>query len=317
MKITKKDKILITGYNGFFGKHLVPEIKKIYRNKLILVNTKHVNLESDVQTQKLLKKIKPNIIINLAAYSGGIGANTKYQADFFIKNIKILTNIFNESRNLNVKKIINFLGSCAYPENNKIILNEKDFWNGIPVKTSLGYSMAKKMSEIISWSFQSQYKIKYSNYILGNIYGEYDNFNKNESHVIPALIRKFYEAKKNNIKKINVWGTGKPIRDFIYAGDAAKFVAKSLEHDFENPINVSTGSGNNIKKIVNTLSDYFKFDGKIVYDLSKPEGQKKRILDNSKMKKIYKIKFTSIKDGIFKTSEWFEKNYHKKNGIRL
>ena len=317
MRLSKSDKILITGYSGFFGKHLVPEIKKNYLNKIILVNTSDVNLESDIQTNKLIKSVKPKIIINLAAYSGGIGANTKFQADFFIRNIKILTNIFNESKNFKVKKIINFLGSCSYPENNNIKLKEKDFWNGMPVKSSLGYSMSKKMSEIISWTFEQQFKINYCNFILGNIYGEYDNFKKNESHVIPALIRKFYEAKKNNLKKINVWGSGKPVRDFIYAGDAAKFVAKSLNYNFEGPINVATGSGASIKSIVNLLKDYFKYEGAIFYDLNKPEGQKKRILDNSKMQKIHKIKFTSIKDGIFKTSKWFEKNYNKKNGIRL
>lgn len=319
MKIINKDIILVTGSTGFLGRHLMKILKKKYkRNKIIGLSSKDFDLTKEADVKKMFAKLKPNILIHLSAYSGGIGANRKFQADFFYINLIQMINIFNYSNKFKIKKLLFPMGSCSYPNSAKSPISEISMWNGLPVETSLGYSMAKKMGIIASKCYNDQYNLNSSVLIPGNMYGEYDNFTTEGSHVIPALIRKFHEAKFNKLKKIILWGSGTPIRDFIYVGDVARFIINYLDKDFAEPINISYGKGYNIKYISKIVKKVTNYKGKIIWDKSKPDGQKKRVLNVNKMRKLGFKPFVNLQFGISKTYDWFKKNYPKKtDGIRL
>jgi GDP-L-fucose synthase len=318
MKILNKDTILVTGATGFLGSHIMLELKKKYnKNNIIGVSSKHFDLTSYTATEKMFLKYKPSIVIHLAAYSGGIGANTKYQADFFSINLKLMINIFDCSNKYKIKKLLYPMGGCSYPNVNSLSLKESDIWNGMPVETSLGYSMAKKMSIVASWCYKRQYNFNSSIVIPGNMYGEFDNFNLDNSHVISSLIRKFYEARLYNYKKIILWGTGNPIRDFIYVGDVAACMINFLEKDISYPVNISYGKGYSIKKIANIIKKVSGFSGKVIWDITSPDGQNKRIMNVNKMIELGYKPCTDIKSGIIKTYNWFKENYNNKATIRL
>lgn len=319
MKITYKDTILVTGSTGFLGRHLIKILKNKYkRNKIIGLSSKDFDLTKEIDVKKMFIKLKPNIIIHLSAYSGGIEANRRFQADFFYINLIQMIHIFNFSNKFKIKKLLYPMGSCSYPNSAKSPISENSMWNGLPVETSLGYSMAKKMGIIASKCYKHQYKLNSSIFIPGNMYGEYDNFTTEGSHVIPALIRKFHEAKINKLKKITLWGSGRPIRDFIYVGDVARFMINFLEKDFSEPINISYGQGYSINHVSKIIKKITKYQGKIIWDKSKPDGQKKRVMDVSKMKRLKFKPVIKLEFGISKTYNWFKKNYFEKtDNIRL
>ena len=319
MEILSKDKILVTGSTGFLGRHLLKELKKKFkRNKIIALSSKNFDLTKEIQVYKMFRKYNPNIIIHLSAYSGGIEANRKYQADFFYINLTQMINIFNYANKFNVKKLLYPMGGCSYPNTAKSPIKEFDMWNGLPVETSLGYSMAKKLGIIASWCYRDQYNLNSSVVIPGNMYGEHDNFALNSSHVIPALIRKFYEAKINNIKEVKLWGSGKPIRDFVYVGDVAKCMVYLLSKKIDGPVNISYGKGFSINYISKIIKKLVGYKGKIIWDKSRPDGQKKRIMNVKKLMKLGFKTNTTLKNGLMKTVNWFKKNYHDEtNQIRL
>jgi len=319
MEILKKDIILVTGSTGFLGSHLLKELKRKYKkNKIIALSSRNFDLTKEIQAFKMFKKYNPDIVIHLGAYSGGIETNRKYQADFFYINLIQMINIFNFANKFKIKKLLYPIGGCSYPNSAKSPIKEIDIWNGLPVKTSLGYSMAKKMGIIASWCYEDQYKLNSSIVIPGNMYGEYDNFSLESSHVIPALIRKFYEAKINNTNKVELWGSGKPIRDFVYVGDVAKCMVYFLTKKIDGPVNISCGKGFSILYIAKIIKNIIGYKGKIIWDKSKPDGQKKRIMNVSKMLKLGFKTNTNLKNGLRKTVFWFEKNYdNKKNPIRF
>lgn len=318
-----KKKILITGSSGFLGSHLKKLItnKKRFKSKFkfIFTSSDEYNLLKASSYEKMFKETKPNYFINLAAYSGGIEANRKYQADFYYINNLITTYGFEFAKKYNVEKVIYTMGGCSYPNSAKSPINENDMWNGLPVTTSLGYSSAKKMSIIASYSYKEQYGLNSQILIPGNMYGEYDNFDLNNSHVIPAMIRKFYEAKINNKDEINFWGTGKPKRDFVYAGDIARAILFFLnKNKFSDPINLSSGKSISIKKLSSLLKNISGYKGKINWDLSKPDGQKIKIFDIKRMNDLGFKTSVDINTGLKKTYKWFSIEYPKKsNQLRL
>lgn len=319
IRLNKKTKCLITGANGFLGKHLVNLLKK--RNvKIISTSSKLNDLRNLNDFEKIFKTKKPDIVFNLAAKVGGILDNKLSPADFFYDNMSIIINTYYLCKKYKVKKVISVGAGCGYPLNIKEPLEEKNMFNGLPQEESKAYSMSKKMMFIANEAYFKQYKMNSSSIIPSNIYGEFDNFNLEKSHVIPALVRKFYEAKLNNKKSVDIWGDGKAKRDFIHAEDVARSMIYLTEnYNSIDPVNICSGKQNSIKNVAKYLKQISKYEGTIKWKTDMPVGQKSREFSTTRMKKVLGKRtknFKNLFEGLKITYDWFEKNYKSKY-IRL
>jgi len=312
MNIEKNDAILVTGATGFLGSNVMKQLEKQGYQQIIGLSSKDYDLREQTEVRKMFQEHKPAVVINLAAYVGGILADKKYPAKFFDDNILFGTLVFQEAYKSKVKKLICCMCGCSYPAKAPNPISEKDLWNGFPQVESAPYSIAKKNLAIQSWAYRKQYGFNSIVLLPGNMYGPYDNFSIEDSHVIPGLIRKFYDAKKEQKKEVVVWGSGKPIRDFVYVEDVAEALIGAMEHYNESDfINISSGVGITIKSLIEKISKLMEFDGKIVWDTSKPDGQIEKLFDVTLMKeRLHFTPKTSLDDGLQKTKIWFEQNYH-------
>ena len=319
IKLNNTTRCLITGSNGFLGKHLINNLKK-RKIEMFFSSSKKNDLRDLSSYEKIFKFSKPNIVFNLAAKVGGILENKLYPADFFYDNMSIIINTFYLCNKYKVSKLINVGAGCGYPLNATEPLKESDMFNGLPQTESKAYSMSKKMIFIANEAYFKQYNLLTNTIIPSNLYGEYDNFNLKKSHVIPALVRKFFEAKLNNKKSLEIWGDGSAKRDFIHADDVAKSLIYLAEnHKFIEPVNICSGKQNNIKTVAKYLREISQFQGTIVWKKDMPVGQKSREFSKTIMEKAINKnnrKFIGLYEGLYKTYRWFEKNYKSKE-IRL
>lgn len=313
-------KILVTGATGFLGRHLIPLLRVNYKSEdIFTVSSKDYDLTAPQAVKAMFSELKPDVVIHLAALSGGIGVNIERPADFFFINNQLMTLVFEYAAKNNVKKLIYTMGGCSYPAKAKSPINEEQMWDGFPQKESSAYSSAKKMGIIASQSYRNQYGLNSVVLIPGNMYGEYDNFKNGESHVIPALLRRYHEAKINNKDEVVMWGTGKPTRDFVYAGDVAKSILHFIEnYNLSEPINISTGTSVSIKELAEEIKNITGYTGKITWDETKPDGQMIKIFDVSRLKDLGISCSTPLSAGLKKTYHWFENNFtNETDGIRL
>jgi GDP-L-fucose synthase len=319
MKSTS-NKIVVSGASGFLGHHLMPLLIERYgAGRVLGLSSRDYDLTDPVQVQRMFEERKPEVLVHLAAYVGGIGANREFPADFFYRNTMLMALVFQAAAKYRVKKLIYTMGGCAYPATATSPIDESQMWNGYPQPESAGYSSAKKMGIIASISYRQQYDLNSVVIIPGNMYGEYDNFRIDESHVIPALIRRFSEANRSGVKSVVIWGTGKPVRDFVYAGDVAAAIPFFIEnYDSSEPVNISSGTTVSIKDLAENIKELTGYRGDIVWDVSKPDGQMVKIFDVSRMKGLHISCDTPLGDGLKKTITWFEKHYDDhSDGIRL
>lgn len=312
-----RKKILITGSSGFVGKNLIPFLEKNQENEIITTNSSEYNLLDISQTQMMIDNIRPSIVIHLAALSGGIGANKSKPADFYFINTILLANMFEVCSKSNVEKIIYTMGGCSYPASATSPINESQLWSGFPQKESAAYSTSKMMSTVASTAYFEQYGLKSSILIPGNLYGPHDNYSLENSHVIPAVIRKIFEAKSENRDSITFWGTGSPLRDFVYIEDVVKTFPYFISNDNPGPINISSGSTTSIKDLVGTICEIFEYEGEVIWDTSKSDGQKIKIFDTKKLNELGLYCSTPLKEGLKKTIDWYKLNYKIKGNIRL
>ena len=313
-------KIVVTGSTGFLGRHLMPILYSKYKKEGIIgLSSKDYDLMDETQVKLMFEETKPEVFIHLAAYSGGIGANKTKPADFYFINTIITAYGFEYAAKYGVKKMIYTMGGCSYPATATSPIDESQMWEGYPQKESAGYSCAKKMAIVASESYRTQFGLNSTVLIPGNMYGEYDNFRNNESHVVPAMLRRYYEAKLSSQEKVTMWGTGKPTRDFVYAGDVAAIIPWFIENfDETGPINISSGTTTSIKELAETIKIMVGYEGQIEWDTEKPDGQMFKIFDTSKMTSLGLSCPTSLPEGLHKTAYWLAENYHdKKDGIRL
>jgi len=249
-------------------------------------------------------------VIHCAAKVGGVMANMSYMGEFFYDSMAMNLNVLEAARRSGVRKVVSFLSTCIYPDNVKYPLVENDLHMGEPHESNFGYAYAKRMLEVQSRAYRKQYGVNYVCVVPTNIYGPNDNFNLEGGHVVPALIHKCYLAKKNNTPLV-IWGSGKPLREFVYSEDMGKLINwAALDYEEETPIIFSNSEEISIKELVEAVVEAFDFQGEIIYDETKPEGQYRKPTDNSKLRSyLPDFEFTPIKEGVKKTVDWFVENY--------
>lgn len=296
-------KILITGGTGLVGSSLEFD-------NCVKLSSKDCDLRDAQQTYKLFESLKPDKVIHCAAKVGGVLSNMAYKGDYYHDNIMINTNVLEASRRVGVKRVLSFLSTCVFPKDIDYPLTEDKMHDGAPHEAHYPYAYAKRMLDIQSRAYREQYGCDFISVIPVNLYGPNDNFNLENSHVAPALIRKCYEAKINNTPFV-VWGTGKPYREFIYIKDIAKLTAWTLEnYQDKGPLIFTSSIETSINELVEIIAKCFSFDGKIVFDKSMPDGQYRKPSSNKKLlSHIPDFEFTSLEDGIAETCEWFQKKY--------
>ena len=302
-------KILLTGSGGFLGQNVTPVLSKDH--SVIGVRARDFDLRSQSTCKDLLSTIKPDIIIHAAGSVGGIGANQENPGKFMYENLIMGANLIHQACKHKIPKFILLGTVCAYPKHTPVPFKEEDIWDGYPEETNAPYGIAKKTLMQMIISYKQQYDFNGINLIPVNMYGPHDNFNPSSSHVIPALILKFHEAMKDTPHKdMEVWGTGNASREFLYVDDCARAIALSVEnHNDPEPINIGTGSEIKISDLVELIAERMGYNGNIVWDSTKPDGQPRRCLDISRAKDL--LGFTpsvSLSEGLDKTIEWFKSN---------
>jgi len=302
----KKKLTLVTGAAGLLGY----AIRQLNPKDTIYITRKDADLSDFKKTKKIFEQIKPDRVIHLAAEVAGIGGNMIHSGKFFRDNIMININVFEVSRLVGAEKLISFMSTCVFPDKCKYPLNEKDIQKGPPHPSNFGYAYAKRMLEIQSAAYRKEWGCNYIVAIPTNIYGENDFWNLDDGHVIPSLIHKCFLAKKNNEDFI-VWGSGKPLREFVYSKDVAKLILWAMDkYNEESPIIFTNSEENRIKTLVELVVREIGFKGRVIFDTTKPEGQYRKPSDNSKLKTyLPNFKFTPLDKGIKNTVDWFIKNH--------
>lgn len=306
----KNKKILITGADGFLGKHLVNnllETRVIPKENLFLPTVKELDLRKWENCQKAVNG--QDIVVHLAAKVGGIGFNQQKPGELFYDNIIMGVQLMESARQAGVKKFIAIGTVCAYPKNTPVPFKEENLWNGYPEETNAPYGLAKKMLLVQSQAYRQQYGFNSIFLLPLNLYGPGDNFDPESSHAISAIIKKVYDAKKAGKDYIELWGTGKATRGFLFVKDAAEGILLATEYyNKSEPVNLGADLEISIKDLAELICKLMDFKGEIHWDAAKPNGQPRRSIDNSLAKKEFGFEAkTNFKEGLKNTIDWYEK----------
>ena len=300
-KLTKDDKIFIAGHNGMVGSAIERKFVQEGFKNILTFSSKELDLRDQLSVEEFYKKEKPDFVILAAAKVGGIHANNKYKAEFIYDNLMIESNVIHFAYKNNVKKLL-FLGSsCIYPKKSPQPIKEEYLLSGHLEPTNRPYAIAKIAGIELCKSYREQYGCNFISAMPTNLYGRNDNYHLENSHVIPALLRKVVIAKKNNDPFVTVWGTGKPRRDFLNVDDLANACYLLMnEYDEAEPINIGSGSDISITELINLIKEELNYNGEIKFDKSKPDGTMLKLLDNSKINSLGWTPKIKIREGIRK-----------------
>jgi GDP-L-fucose synthase len=301
-------RLLVTGGAGFLGRYVVKKAHEKGCKEIFVPRSKDYNLVEMEAVERLYRDTKHDVVIHLAAVVGGIGANRENPGKFFYDNLMMGVQMMEQGRLFGIEKFVAIGTVCAYPKFTPVPFKEDDLWNGYPEETNAPYGLAKKMLLVQAQAYRQQYGFKAIYLVPVNLYGPGDNFDLESSHVIPALIRKFTEAVRDNRKEVEVWGTGEPSREFLYVKDAAEGILLATEkYNKPEPVNIGAGFEIKIKDLVGLIKELTGFQGKVKWDTTRPDGQPRRWLDTSKAKREFGFEaHTSIREGLKKTIEWYK-----------
>lgn len=306
----KTKRVLVTGGGGFLCTHFLERLATAGCTNPFVVRHKDFDLTREEEVVGLFQEHPADIVFHLAGLVGGNSPNQKFPAQFFYQNLMMGTLMLHYSWKTGVEKFLCAGAGCAYPEHAPLPLNEKSYWDGFPQQTSFAYALGKRAIHAQSMAYWNQYQFPSIVTLPGNIYGPYDNFDLEHAHVLPALVRKFVEAAEvdhGKGKTVVVWGSGKPARDFVYAGDVAEGMIHSAEvYDRAELVNLSCGREYTIREVVETLVELTGFEGELSWDTSKAEGQMHRMFDTSKAERDLGFKAkTTLHEGLRLTVEWY------------
>ena len=301
------NRFVITGGAGFLGEFVVEELKRRDATDIFVPRSADYDLRDHDAVMALLEDTHPDVIIHLAAVVGGIGANREHPAEFFYDNLTMGIHLFHEAWQAGVKKFVTIGTVCAYPKFTPVPFREENLWIGYPEETNAPYGLAKKMLLVQGQAYHQQYGFPNIYLLPTNLYGPGDNFDLETSHVIPALIRKCLQAKERGDESITAWGTGTATREFLYVEDAARGIALATEHyNKPEPINLGSGMEISIRNLLELIAELTGYQGNIIWDDTKPDGQPRRSLDTSRAEQVLGFKAeTSFREGLQKTINWY------------
>jgi GDP-L-fucose synthase len=300
-------RVLVTGGAGFLGSHVMQQLKLAGCPEPVVFRSRDYDLTKEDQVARLFRDHPADIVIHLAGLVGGIGANKQRPADFFYQNLMMGALTLHYSWESGARKFVCAGARCGYPEHAPLPLREENFWDGFPRQESAPYSLAKRMLHVQSLAYWNQYRFPAVVTIPGNICDPHDNFDLQNAHVVPALVRKFVEAVDDDRNVVEVWGSGRPTRDFVYAGDVAEGILRAAEvYDAPALVNLSSGKESTICEVVDTLAEITGFRGRIVWDPSRPDGQSRRLFDISKAERELGFRTrTLLAEGLRLTVDWY------------
>ena len=303
-------RVCVTGGAGFLGSFVQESLRKRGATEIFIPDYPQYDLVKQQDVLRLLDDARPDLIIHLAAHVGGIGANREHPAEFFYDNLMMGVQLMHEAWKKGVEKFVAIGTVCAYPKFTPVPFKEDDIWNGYPEETNAPYGLAKKMLLVQAQSYRQQYGYNAIYLLPVNLYGPRDNFNPASSHVIPAIIRKMIEAQEAGQKEVVLWGDGSPTREFIYAGDAAEGIVMAAEkYNGPDPVNIGSGYEISIKDLAELIARLTGFEGQLVWDASKPNGQPRRGLDTSRADRYFGFKAqTSFEEGLANTIAWYREH---------
>jgi GDP-L-fucose synthase len=306
----KNKRICVTGGAGFLGSFVLKALAERGVKDVFVPRVEEYDLVNPVDIQRMLDASQAEVIIHLAALAGGIGANRARPADFFYINLMMGVQLMHESWKRGVSKFVAIGTVCAYPKFTPIPFREANLWDGYPEETNAPYGLAKKMLLVQAQAYRQQYGFNAIYLLPVNLYGPNDNFNLETSHVIPALVRKCIEAQERGDSEVVLWGNGSPTREFLYAGDAADGILTAAEfYNGSEPVNLGSGQEISIKELAELIARLTGYEGKLVWDSSKPNGQPRRALDTSRAAEYFGWRaHTPFPDGLRQTIEWYQQN---------
>ena len=303
-------RLLVTGGTGFLGSYVLEGLRQRGARNVLAPGSNEFDLVQPDDVRRLLTTAKPEVVIHLAANVGGIGANQAHPAEFFHDNLMMGVQLLHESWKAGVEKFVAVGTVCSYPKFTPVPFREDDLWNGYPEETNAPYGLAKKMLLVQAQAYRSQYGFQTIYLIPVNLYGPRDNFDLASSHVIPALLRKFSEAKSAGAATVEVWGDGSPTREFLYVEDAAEGILLATErYDSPEPVNLGSGEEISIRDLAQRIARLVGFDGEIVWDTTRPNGQPRRALDTTRARREFGFTArTTLDQGLERTAEWYRRH---------
>lgn len=303
-------RVCVTGGAGFLGQVVVRRLKERGARDIFVPTLENYDLTRLEDINRLLADARPDMIIHLAAQVGGIGANREHPAEFFYNNLMMGVQLMHRAWEAGVDKFVAIGTICAYPKFTPVPFKEENLWDGYPEETNAPYGLAKKMLLVQSQAYREQYGFNSIFLLPVNLYGPGDNFNPRSSHVIPALIKKCIDAIANGDEEILVWGDGSPTREFLYVEDAAEGILLAAEHyNRSDPVNLGSGNEISIRDLVEMIARLTGFEGSLVWDTSKPNGQPRRALDTARARQYFGFKARmTFEEGLENTIAWYREN---------
>jgi GDP-L-fucose synthase len=300
-------RVTVTGGRGFLGRRVTALLREQHPAELFTFSSREYDLTRQTEVARLYAEQRPDVVIHLAARVGGIGANRENPGRFFYENAIMGIELMDQARRNGVEKFVQLGTVCAYPKFSKVPFSEDAIWEGYPEETNAPYGIAKKALLVQAQAYRQQYGLNAIFLIPTNLYGPGDNFNPDSSHVIPALIRKCAEARKQNLPSITVWGSGRPTREFLYVDDAARAIVLATEHyNRPDPVNIGSAEEISIRDLVDRIISETKFHGQVLWDASKPDGQPRRKLNVERAQREFGFRaMVPFAEGLRRTVEWY------------